>query len=120
MTAAWFALAGALGGGALGYTGAVIAAMVNRRGLKDLDRWREETMRLLRWASELAICGDEAKSYLGVEALRALYGSAMLQPDDREFLTTVTDAVVPEVEAYRRLGGSGVLDDDQAEGAGHA
>lgn len=74
MDAAWFALLGSLTGAVLGYVGAILTAVVNRSGLCEIDHWRrrEETMRLIRWASELAVRGDTREAKVGLGALDAL------------------------------------------------
>ncbi len=59
-------------------------------------------MRLLRWASELAVDGDDAKTAIGWAALQALASSEMLQADDIEMVVAVTDAVLGrEIRVYR-------------------
>jgi hypothetical protein len=59
-------------------------------------------MRLLRWASELAVEGDDAKAAIGWAALQALASSEMLQADDIEMVVAVTDAVLArEIRVYR-------------------
>ena len=45
-----------LGTPAAAFVGALIGHIVSRKGAKELEIWRrrEETMRMLRWATELA------------------------------------------------------------------
>jgi hypothetical protein len=63
----------------LAFAGALLGVVLNRRGAHELERRsvREETMRNVRWAAELAIAGDEARARLGVAQLRAL---ALMEP----------------------------------------
>jgi hypothetical protein len=47
---------------------------------------REEVMRNLRWAAELAVSNDAAKARLGVRELEALRDSKMLTPIEQGFI----------------------------------
>jgi len=55
------------------------------RNVEDRSR-REEVMRNLRWAGELAVSNDAAKALLGVRELEALRDSKMLTPVELEFV----------------------------------
>jgi hypothetical protein len=55
---------------------------------------REEVMRNLRWASELAVSEDRAKSLLGVELLMALRESDLLSPVEEELIDAALRAVL--------------------------
>jgi hypothetical protein len=88
----------------LSFAGSWFGGWLNRRTARELDRWRrrEETMRLLRWASELAADQDAAKAAVGWAALQALTTSEMLQAADFEMVVAVTDAVLAkEIVRYR-------------------
>ena len=87
----------ALSPGALAFVGALAGHVLGRRSARELDRWRrrEETMRLLRWAVELAVGADKPRSRAGLSALAALLDSSLLDPDDIGFLF----AIAAEVEA---------------------
>jgi hypothetical protein len=62
---------------------------------------REETMRLLRWAAELAVDPSARRNRLGVAALGALERSELLQADDQEVISSLLDSVVePAVDVY--------------------
>ena len=71
-------------------------------GLRGTEaRWRrEETMRLLRWAAELAIGGsdkhDEASNLAGLQILDALQSSPLLQKEDQRFISAVLEAIVDQ------------------------
>jgi hypothetical protein len=74
----------------------------------ELDKWRrrEETMRMLRWASEKAVDQAEKARYLGIAALTALGVSELLQKEDRAFIESVMDAVIQEpVAEYHEVEG---------------
>ena len=57
---------------------------------------REEVMRIMRWAAELAISEDEGRAELGVAQLTALYDSPLL---DEELLPQVDAALSAVVRA---------------------
>lgn len=75
----------------LAFTGALIGHWVTRRSSRELDRWRkrEETMRMLRWATELALDADPNKARSGLVVLFALLRSPLLDKEDVELLATV-------------------------------
>lgn len=78
----------ALGGVALG-------AYLTRKSDRELDVWRhrEETMRMVRWAVEQILDGDEAGTDAGVVTLRSLMRSELLQPEDYDLVAALTAAV---------------------------
>ncbi len=47
----------------LAFLGVLLGHRVTRTSARELDRWRkrEETMRLLRWATDIALDGDPAR-----------------------------------------------------------
>jgi hypothetical protein len=122
--------------GLIALTGAVLSAFLVRRTGKEsnviaqldhlskrieameLDKWRrrEETMRMLRWASEKAVDKVEKVRYLGIAALTALGVSELLQKEDQAFIDSVIDAILDEPETeYNEAEGSGdveVVQDD--------
>ena len=69
--------------------------LLSRRSALELDRWRkrEETMRMLRWAVELVVGGDDERVRAGSAALTALQRSPLLDPDDVDLVASLTDAV---------------------------
>ncbi len=97
----------ALGGVALG-------AYLTRKGDRELDVWRhrEETMRMVRWAVEQILDGDEAGTDAGVVTLRSLMRSELLQPEDYDLVAALTAAV-----AIDRIGQAAYADiaDEDAE-----
>jgi hypothetical protein len=78
----------ALGGVALG-------GYLTRKSDRELDVWRhrEETMRMVRWAVEQILDGDEAGTDSGVVTLRSLMRSELLQPEDYDLVAALTAAV---------------------------
>lgn len=104
----WAAIAIAVGAPFLAFAGALSGQMLVRRGAREQDvRWRrEETMRLLRWASDQAVDADVARSRVGVAALKALERSALLQAGDQALISAVLEAVV----------GSSAADYDEGDG----
>ncbi|HZO68354.1 MAG TPA: hypothetical protein VFB74_25445 [Kribbellaceae bacterium] len=63
------------------------AAQQDRRGRS------EETMRLLRWAVELAVDPDVRRSLAGTATLRALSEARLVVSDDRRFVRQVATEV---------------------------
>lgn len=99
----WVAIVVAVGTPLLAFAGALSGQLLSRKGAKERDiRWRrEETMRILRWAAELAVDSDVGRSAVGVAALDALEESELLQRDDQALISAVLDAVVePVVDNY--------------------
>ncbi|NUR97821.1 MAG: hypothetical protein HOV67_21515 [Kribbellaceae bacterium] len=90
----------ALGGVALG-------AYLTRKSDRELDTWRhrEETMRMVRWAVEQILAGDEAGTDAGVVTLRSLMRSELLQPEDYDLVAALTAAV-----AIDRIGSAAFAD----------
>jgi hypothetical protein len=90
----------ALGGVALG-------SYLTRKSDRELDTWRhrEETMRMVRWAVEQILDGDEAGTDAGVVTLRSLMRSELLQPEDYDLVAALTAAV-----AIDRIGSAAYAD----------
>jgi hypothetical protein len=90
------------------FTGVVVGHIMLRKGANELDVWRrrEETMRMLRWASEQAASPDIATSRMGVAALEALTTSELLQEPDQNLVDAVIDSLIEEpVEEIEEAGG---------------
>lgn len=75
----WVAVVIAVGTPLLAFAGVLVGHLLLRRGALEQDvRWRrEETMRLLRWAAELALDADPGRSTVGVSAIGALQRSEL-------------------------------------------
>jgi hypothetical protein len=86
--------------GALAFIGALAGHLLSRRSARELDRWRhrEETMRLMRWAVELAGASEKPRSRAGLSALTALLDSPLLDEEDGGFLTAVAFGVRANVQ----------------------
>lgn len=110
----WAVFAVSFGSPTLAFLGVLVAQLVGRKGAKELETRskREETMRNLRWAAELAVSDDAAKSELGVAQLIALGDSDLLDEGQQLFVDAALEAVVgdaaeevdaagPDVEVVR-------------------
>lgn len=77
-------------------TGVLFGHLIARRGVSELDRRakREESMRTLRWAGELALAEDGGRARVGVAALDALSASPWLQAEDQAFIDAVLMALI--------------------------
>ena len=78
------------------FIGVAVGQWPSRKGAVELDVWRrrEETMRMLRWASEQAASSDQARANMGVAALEALTTSELMQEADRELVVAVVASLV--------------------------
>jgi hypothetical protein len=106
----------ALGGVALG-------AYLTRKSDRELDTWRhrEETMRMVRWAVEQILEGEEAGTDAGVVTLRSLMKSELLQPEDYDLVAALTasvaiDRVGPTAYADLADANTDVVEGDTADG----
>jgi hypothetical protein len=79
----------------LPFGGVLLGHVLTRRGAVELDQWRrrEEAMRMLRWAAELAVSDDERTADLGIATLEALRFIELLQPADDDLVDAVTEVV---------------------------
>lgn len=92
----------AVGTPILTFGGVLLANWLSRRTAKETETRsrREETMRNLRWAAELAL--DDAKpkrALLGLMQLVALETAEMLDEEQKVFVTAALEAVVAEPES---------------------
>lgn len=78
------------------FAGVILGHYLLRKGAGELDTWRrrEETMRMLRWASEQAVSEKLAQGRVGVAALDALNTSELLQEADQALVDAVIDALI--------------------------
>lgn len=92
----WAIYCVSFGAPAAAFLGALIGHLVSRKGATELDTWqrREETMRMLRWAAELAVTARPSTAWMGLAALEALTTSELLQPADRALVDLVARSVV--------------------------
>ena len=80
------------------FLGVLISQLLSRRTAKETDTRskREELMRNLRWAAELAAAEDERKRELGVAQLTALGESDLLDAGDQGFIDAALASVIRE------------------------
>ena len=91
----------------LAFVGVIFGQTITRRGARELEfrSKREEVMRILRWAAELAVSDDQAHSRLGVAELGALLQSELLDEEEKDFVQAALTAVVRvPVEQIEQLG----------------
>jgi hypothetical protein len=86
----------AFGTPVLAFVGGLVGQLITRRGAVELEQRskREEVMRNLRWAAELAASDDVNKARLGNRELRALENSEMLTASEVEFIYAAYDAAL--------------------------
>lgn len=79
----------------LAFAGGLVGHLLLRRGAVELDRWRkrEETMRMLRWATELATDSNPDRARAGITVLSALLDSPLLDEADVELVATIAGAI---------------------------
>jgi hypothetical protein len=91
----------------LAFFGVLLGQAITRRGARELEMRskREEVMRVLRWAAELAVSDDQAHARLGVAQLRTLLTSDLLDEEEKDFVQAALQAVVsPAVHQIEQLG----------------
>lgn len=83
----------------LAFAGALLGVALSLRSARDLERRsvREETMRNVRWASELAVA-PERRAELGVAQLRALDSSAKLETFEQAMINAALTTMEPGAE----------------------
>jgi hypothetical protein len=81
----------------LAFLGVLLGHRTTRRGALELDRWRkrEEAMRLLRWAVELATDPASARADIGIgiAVLDQLLLAPILDEEDRSLVAAVPRTV---------------------------
>lgn len=96
----WAVYAVSFGTPLAAFAAVVLGHYLLRKGANELDVWRrrEETMRMLRWASEQAASSDATQARMGVAALDALSTSELLQEADQALVDAVIDEPVEVIE----------------------
>lgn len=87
---------------------AIVGQHISRRGARELETRskREEVLRNLRWAAELAVSDDVRKARLGIQELKALQNSKMLSPAEVDFIYAALAAALDEPrQAIEQAGG---------------
>lgn len=94
----WAVYAVSFGTPGLTFIGVLLAQWIGRRAARELETRskREETLRVLRWAAELAVSDDDGKAKLGVSQLNALGDSDLLDDAQQLFVDAALEAVVDE------------------------
>lgn len=117
--AVWFV---SLGGPIGAVLGVVVTNWVSRRNADETEQrsLREETMRTLRWAAELAVSPDAGRAALGVAELQALASSAMNDDEQQAFvdaaLAQALDGPRSAIEAAEAAGQEAEVFFDPAPG----
>lgn len=118
----WAALTLALGLPALTAATSFLGQYFGRRATGELEARsrREEVMRNLRWAAELAVSNETAKSRLGVQELHALRKSELLTDVEQEFIDAALEVTIeiPHQAIERSRGGAEVIIEADANAAG--
>jgi hypothetical protein len=94
----------------LTFVGVLVAQRIARVGAVELETRsrREEVMRNLRWAAELAVSDHVDQARLGLAQLRALDRSNLLTSDQQGFVEAALKAVVKEpASEIEQAGGTG-------------
>lgn len=75
------------------------AQWLTRRGATELEQRskREEVMRTLRWAAELAVTDNDGTAQLGVAELNALAASDLLDDKQKLFIDAALESVIHDV-----------------------
>ncbi len=97
----WLAIVLPVGTPLLTFGGVWVANWLSRKTARETERrsLREETMRNLRWAAELALDDKPKRALLGFMELQALEVADMLDEEQKVFVTAALDAVVAEPQA---------------------
>jgi hypothetical protein len=84
----WAVFAVSFGSPTLSFLGVLFGQWIGRKSSKEAETRsrREETMRTLRWAAELAASDERPRSELGVSQLLALGESDLLDAAQRLFV----------------------------------
>lgn len=113
----WAVFAVGFGSPVLSFLGVVFAQWLGRKAARELESRsrREETMRTMRWAAELAVSEDDGPARLGLAQLDALGDSAMLDDDQQLFVDAALTVVLGGPIAEVRAAGPGVEVDSAAD-----
>ncbi|MFP5336310.1 MAG: hypothetical protein ACLGIV_13460 [Actinomycetes bacterium] len=97
----WAVYAVSFGTPVFTFLGVLLAQFITRMGARELEirSRREETMRNLRWAAELAVDEDDRMADLGVAQLAALLESDLLDESEKVFVEAALNVVYEDPEA---------------------
>lgn len=117
----WAAIAVSIGTPLLTFLGVLLAQRIARKGSKELETRsrREEVMRNVRWAAELAVDEDQTRAKLGVSQLNALSQSNLNDDDVQALVDAALESVIEDVvEEIDEVGGDADVElDDVGPGA---
>jgi hypothetical protein len=87
--------------GLLAFAGSYGGQLLARRSAKELETRsrREEALRVMRWAAELAVDPSPSRSALGVAELKALTASDILTDMEQALVDAAMDTVLGTVES---------------------
>ena len=96
----WAVFAVSFGSPSLAFVGVLVSQWIGRRTARELEirSRREETMRTLRWAAELAIDAAPSRARLGSSQLTTLGRSTLLDSEQSLFVKAALDALVEPVD----------------------
>ncbi len=106
----WAVYAVSLGTPTSAFTGVMLTGWLGRRTATEQETRsrREEVMRLLRWAAELAVSDDDRRAALGVDQLTALSVSSLLDDPEKALvdaaLESALDSSAEEIKAIESSG----------------
>lgn len=118
---AWAIYVTSIGSPVLAFLGVLLAQWLTRRSATELEQRskREEVMRTLRWAAELAVTDKEGTSQLGVAELHALAESDLLDDKQKLFVDAALESVIYEVteqiDEIEATGGDADVVEDPSE-----
>ena len=94
LTQGWL-IAFGIGTPILSFGGAWLGGWLNRVSARETHarQRREETMRLFRWAADMAVSDKDRKRTAGISALAALQAGRLFESYDLVLLDALTDAV---------------------------
>lgn len=101
----WAVYVASIGAPVGAFLGVLFAQWVLRKGAKELERRskREEVLRNMRWAAELAVSDDPYRADMGVTQLLALSDSDLTDPVVQAFVDAALDVVAdPAADAVEK------------------
>lgn len=83
----WAAYLAGIGTPVGAFVGVIVGQLITRQGAKELEKRsrREQVMKTLQWAAELATSSDPGKAQLGLRQLEALAESNLSDDDVQIF-----------------------------------
>jgi hypothetical protein len=103
----WAVYCVSFGAPLLSFLGVLVGQRLGRKNAQELEArsQREEHMRHLRWAAELAVSEDQQQAELGIAELLALGESSALDATEQRLVDAALEAVYRDpVDAVERAG----------------